>query len=135
MSHHRASPHPPWRRLLWVAVALLLVTNQSAFRAGTPAASAARAVACCGCAPGHCHCGHAHRAVARHCTPTGGSCLCAATPVSHEVAGLIHADWPPALLTAPVAGAVAPSGPRLANGRADLEGWDAPPALPPPQVG
>jgi len=129
------SPYSPYHRLLWVVVALLLVGNQSAFRMGVPAATAAQTVACCGCAPGHCHCGHAHKSVARCCTRTGGSCLCSATPVSHDPAGLIHADWPPTLLATATPPAVPPLDRRATTAGTILTGWCDPPPLPPPQVG
>jgi len=135
MRHQPTTVLHPWRRLLWVAVALLLVGNQSAFRVGVPAAAAATSVACCHCPPGHCHCGHAHRKVARCCTHTGGSCLCTATPVHHAQAGLIHADWPPTLLAAVAPPVVAPRATGAAALLVALTEWWDPPPLPPPQVG
>ncbi len=118
-----------------MVVALLLVSNQSAFRMGVPAAGAAQTVACCGCAPGHCRCGHAHKLVARRCTPTGGSCLCSATPVRHDRAGLIHTDWPPTLLAVVAPPVAPPAGPGMTMAGMVLTGWSDPPPLPPPQVG
>jgi len=116
-------------------MALLLVGNQTAFRVGVPAAVSATAVACCGCEPGHCRCGHAHRKVARRCTRAGESCLCSTTPVGHEQAGLIHADWPPTLLAAAPPAAVPPLNTEAATAGTTPAEWCDPPPLPPPQVG
>ena len=132
---HRKPTRHPWRRLLWMAVALLLVTNQAAFRVGVPAAVGATSVACCGCAPGHCMCGHPHKSVARHCTRTGESCLCSATPVSHDQAGLVHADWPPTLLATVTLPTAPPLDRRVATAGTTPTGWCDPPPLPPPQGG
>lgn len=118
-----------------MAVALLLVTNQSAFRMGVAAAVGATSVACCGCEPDQCRCGHAHKSVARRCTRTGESCLCSTTPVSHDQAGLIHTDWPPTLLAVVTPPVLPPVSPWATAPRTTLTGWSAPPPLPPPQVG
>jgi len=122
-------------RLLAVVVAVLLLANQSAFRMGVPAAVGATTVACCGCPPGHCHCGHAHKALARCCTRTGGPCLCATAAGHHENAGLVHADWPPTLRARVRPPVVALVDGRPATAAPSLTGRGDPPPLPPPQVG
>lgn len=133
--HHPTARRRPWCRLLWMAVALLLMTNQSAFRMGVAAAVGATSVACCGCEPGQCRCGHAHKSVARRCTRTGESCLSSATPVRHEHAGLIHTDWPPTLLAVVTPPLLSPVGFWAMTAGMILTGWIHPPPLPPPQVG
>jgi len=135
MHHRRTSSPSLWRRLLWMVVALLLAGNQSAFRVGVRAARAAQTVACCHCPPGHCHCGHMHKSAAHRCTRTGKSCLCTATPVRHEQAGLVHADWPPTLLAVVAPPVAPPVSPWATTAGMILTGWNNPPPLPPPQVG